>query len=309
MSNLLPDPSLYAGGVSAMVKGSFLNPHLDNSHDASQKRYRVLNSLYYVTPDWREEYGGNLELWDEGPKGTPRTIHSRFNRLVVMETNRQSWHSASRVTAGGRRTCVSNYFFREQPLEGSEYFHATSFRGRPEQRGRDLLLRADTAMRTALLFSVVNVPTNTSKSVTLMTTDRLAMGLHYAYHALSPRPEHRVPALFAQIDRAYGMSVAKKQWLGVSHDAEQRPHPQWHDLQAAPRDGAEDPGNPSRGGRRHRRVRHVEGRLGSEPLPVAKITGRRLKSPIPSRACPAPGRRIARAISTRPAITPAPWPR
>ena len=158
MSNLLPDPSLYAGGVSAMVKGSFLNPHLDNSHDASQKRYRVLNSLYYVTPDWREEYGGNLELWDEGPKGTPRTIHSRFNRLVVMETNRQSWHSVSRVTAGGRRTCVSNYFFREQPLEGSEYFHATSFRGRPEQRGRDLLLRADTAMRTAIL-SVVNVPT------------------------------------------------------------------------------------------------------------------------------------------------------
>jgi Rps23 Pro-64 3,4-dihydroxylase Tpa1-like proline 4-hydroxylase len=158
MSNLLPDPRLYAGGVSAMVKGSFLNPHLDNSHDASQKHYRLLNSLYYVTPDWREEYGGNLELWDQGPKGTPRTIHSRFNRLVVMETNRQSWHSVSRVRAEVRRTCVSNYFFREQSLEGDEYFHATSFRGRPEQPGRDLLLRADTAVRTAIL-SLVNVPT------------------------------------------------------------------------------------------------------------------------------------------------------
>jgi len=158
ISNLLPDPNLYAGGVSAMIKESFLNPHLDNSHDGAQKRYRVLNSLYYVTPGWREEYGGNLEVWDKGPRGKPRTIHTRFNRLVLMETNRTSWHSVSRVRVEGRRTCVSNYFFREQSLEGYDYFHATSFRGRPEQPGRDLLLRADNALRAAIL-SVVNVPT------------------------------------------------------------------------------------------------------------------------------------------------------
>jgi len=158
ISDLLPDAKLYAGGVSAMVRRSFLNPHLDNSHDGKQELYRVLNSLYYVTPDWREEYGGNLELWDDGPKGSPRTICSRFNRLVVMETNRHSWHSVSRVRVHGRRTCVSNYFFREKSLEGYDYFHATSFRGRPEQPGRDLLLRADNALRTAIL-SAVNVPT------------------------------------------------------------------------------------------------------------------------------------------------------
>jgi Rps23 Pro-64 3,4-dihydroxylase Tpa1-like proline 4-hydroxylase len=158
ISDLLPDPRLYAGGVSTMVKGGFLNPHLDNSHDASQKHYRVLNSLYYVTPDWQEKYGGNLELWDHGPRRTQRTIQSRFNRLVVMETTRRSWHSVSRVVAPGKRTCVSNYFFREKSLEGYDYFHATSFRGRPEQPGRDLVLRADAALRTAIL-SLVNVPT------------------------------------------------------------------------------------------------------------------------------------------------------
>jgi Rps23 Pro-64 3,4-dihydroxylase Tpa1-like proline 4-hydroxylase len=158
IDHLLPDPQLYAGGVSMMVKGSFLNPHLDNSHDAKQKRYRVLNSLYYVTPDWRDEHGGNLELWDQGPGGKQRTIVSRFNRLVLMATDRSSWHSVSPVAHDGRRTCVSNYYFREQPLGSDAYFHATSFRGRPEQPGRDLLLRADNALRTAIL-SVVNVPT------------------------------------------------------------------------------------------------------------------------------------------------------
>jgi Rps23 Pro-64 3,4-dihydroxylase Tpa1-like proline 4-hydroxylase len=38
----------------AMSKGAYLRPHLDNSHDKNRKRYRVVNLLYYVTPDWRE---------------------------------------------------------------------------------------------------------------------------------------------------------------------------------------------------------------------------------------------------------------
>lgn len=157
IDGLLPDPQLYAGGVSMMVKGSFLNPHLDNSHHFNRKVYRVLNALYYVTPDWKDEYGGNLELWDRGPQGSPRVITSKFNRLVVMETNRKSWHSVNEVVADARRTCVSNYFFREKSLENEDYFHATSFRGRPEQRARDLLLRADNLVRTRVL-TAVNLP-------------------------------------------------------------------------------------------------------------------------------------------------------
>jgi Rps23 Pro-64 3,4-dihydroxylase Tpa1-like proline 4-hydroxylase len=158
IDTLLPDPHLYAGGISLMVKDCFLNPHVDNSHDGKQQTYRVLNSLYYVTPDWREEYGGNLELWDEGVAGPQRTIWSKFNRLVLMATNRESWHSVSPIVHDGRRTCISNYFFREKSLESADYFHATSFRGRPEQPARDLLLRADAALRTKIL-TVVNIPT------------------------------------------------------------------------------------------------------------------------------------------------------
>lgn len=112
---LEPDSDLYAGGISSMRKGNYLKPHLDNSHDKAGTRYRVLNLLYYVTPDWREEYGGNLELWDQGPKGAPRTIPSLFNRLVLMMTNRTSWHSVSEVMHDGNRCCVSNYYFPQLP--------------------------------------------------------------------------------------------------------------------------------------------------------------------------------------------------
>ena len=29
-----------------MPKGNYLKPHLDNSHDRDQQRYRILNLLY-----------------------------------------------------------------------------------------------------------------------------------------------------------------------------------------------------------------------------------------------------------------------
>lgn len=45
-----------------MAKDNFLNPHLGNSHDKDRECYRVLNLLYYVTPNWSHEQGGNLEL-------------------------------------------------------------------------------------------------------------------------------------------------------------------------------------------------------------------------------------------------------
>lgn len=143
-----PDEKLYAGGISLMGSGHYLHPHLDNSHDMERKRYRILNLLYYVSPDWRPEDGGNLELWPQGPKGAPHTIHSRFNRLLVIATHRRSWHSVSKVVSERPRTCVSNYYFSSVSPEEQDYFHVTSFRGRPEDPVRDLLLRADAAMRS-----------------------------------------------------------------------------------------------------------------------------------------------------------------
>ena len=150
IKEMIPDDRLYAGGISLMALGNFLNPHLDNSHDKDRERYRVLNLLYYVTPDWSHENGGNLELWDAGPKGEPREITSHFNRLALMVTHEKSWHSVSEVNVDRSRCCVSNYYFSAKPLEDHEYFHVTSFRGRPEQPVRDLVLQGDIALRQGL---------------------------------------------------------------------------------------------------------------------------------------------------------------
>ncbi len=147
IENTIPDENLYAGGLSMMGKKQFLNPHLDNSHDKDRERWRVLNLLYYVTPNWEENYGGNLELWPNGLKEKQITIHSKFNRLIVMATHNRSLHSVSPVTFDGFRCCVSNYYFSKTPLLTSDTFHVTSFRGRPEEKVTDVILQTDTWLR------------------------------------------------------------------------------------------------------------------------------------------------------------------
>lgn len=140
------DPTLYAGGLSMMRQGDFLNPHIDNSHEATRTWYRRVNLLYYVTPEWPLASGGNLELWN-GDVTRPTTIHSRFNRLVLMETNRSSWHSVDPVLVDRARCCVSNYYFSPQSPTGDEYYHVTSFTGRPSQPLRRTIGRIDNRLR------------------------------------------------------------------------------------------------------------------------------------------------------------------
>lgn len=147
MDDLEPDPHLYAGGLSMMFRDEFLNPHIDNSHERDKTKYRRINLLYYVTPDWKQENGGNLEVWNDDVT-TPVVIPALFNRLALMETNKTSWHSVSQVVGvDGPRCCVSNYYFSEKSPDGDEYYHVTSFTGRPEQKVRRILGAIDNKAR------------------------------------------------------------------------------------------------------------------------------------------------------------------
>jgi len=142
IKNQIPDLSRPAGGISAMLKGHYINPHLDSSHNPDKTLYRTVNFLYYVSPNWQLENGGNYEVWDEAVENRI-IVPSYFNRLVVMETNRRSWHSVNPVLCDRPRCCVFNYFFSKQSPEGEDYFHGSSFslfnplfKARPEQKIR-----------------------------------------------------------------------------------------------------------------------------------------------------------------------------
>lgn len=145
IANQLPDTSKQAGGVSTLLKGHYLNPHLDNSHNLNKSQYRVMNLLYYISPDWKLENGGNYELWNESV--TERVvIPCLFNRLLMMETNGHSWHAVNPVLVNEPRRCVFNYYFSEHSPTGEPYFFGASsiffnplFKARPEQKIRRML--------------------------------------------------------------------------------------------------------------------------------------------------------------------------
>lgn len=150
IQSLLPDENLFAGGLSLMAKGNYLSPHLDNSHNKDRELWRVLNVLYYATPNWKDNDGGNLELWPNGLKSKPVSINCKFNRLVVMATHQKSWHSVNKVLTNNVRCCVSNYFFSPKPMLKDDNFHVTTFRGRPSQKVKDVILKFDNTLRSSV---------------------------------------------------------------------------------------------------------------------------------------------------------------
>jgi hypothetical protein len=77
-------------------------------------------------------------------------VPALFNRLVLMQTDRRSWHSVNAVRGPGSRCCVSNYYFSKRSPIGNGYRHVTTFSARPDQGTKRILFGLDGAIRNAL---------------------------------------------------------------------------------------------------------------------------------------------------------------
>jgi len=94
---LYPDIGLHGGGWHAHGRGGKLNVHLDYSIHPKLGLERKLNLIVYLTPGWKVEWGGGLQLWDHdeeanAPKSCVKTIDNVFNRAVLFDTTQNSWH-------------------------------------------------------------------------------------------------------------------------------------------------------------------------------------------------------------------------
>src|SRR5260370_24517341 len=66
IDNLISDPRFEGGGLHQIVRGGKLGVHTDFNKHAAYGLDRRLNLLLYLNKNWREEYGGHLQLWDRG---------------------------------------------------------------------------------------------------------------------------------------------------------------------------------------------------------------------------------------------------
>ena len=89
---LIPDPYLEGAGLHEIKTGGFLKIHSDFNLHPELKLNRRLNLLIYLNKDWKEEWGGHLELWDRNMKSCKVKIPPLFNKMVIFNTTDFSFH-------------------------------------------------------------------------------------------------------------------------------------------------------------------------------------------------------------------------
>ncbi len=62
---LISDPCFFGGGQHEIKPGGLLKVYADFNKHPQLKLDRRINVLVYLNKDWKEEYGGNFELWDK----------------------------------------------------------------------------------------------------------------------------------------------------------------------------------------------------------------------------------------------------
>jgi Rps23 Pro-64 3,4-dihydroxylase Tpa1-like proline 4-hydroxylase len=114
IEGLIPDPYFGGGGLHQIEPGGFLKIHADFNVHPKLKLDRRLNMLVYLNKDWRDEYGGHLELWDRDMSACRKKILPIFNRTVIFSTTDTSFHGHPHpLTApeGMSRKSVSLYYY------------------------------------------------------------------------------------------------------------------------------------------------------------------------------------------------------
>ena len=92
ISNLIPDPNFYGGGCHKIKRGGRLEVHSDYNKHPKNELYRRINLLVYLTPNWRDDWGGHLELWNNEPLLKVKSVLPSFNRAVIFNTTDDALH-------------------------------------------------------------------------------------------------------------------------------------------------------------------------------------------------------------------------
>ena len=126
ISGLLPDPHLVGAGFSIFRDGSYLGSHYDFNWNDRLRLHRKLTSLLFITPGWKEEWGGHHEIWTGSydKDKTSKKVYSHpplFNRFYIDENVKKGpYHAVSKVNCPdeveGR--CAIRFFYY---ISSSEY--------------------------------------------------------------------------------------------------------------------------------------------------------------------------------------------
>ena len=131
---LIPDPHFVGGGFHETSKGGKLGMHADFRINDKLHLNRRINAIIYLNKDWKDEYGGYLELWDKKMQGKVHSIAPVFNRCVIFNTDADSFHGHPdplTVPEGMTRKSIALYYYTaSKRIYEDSVAHSTMYKAR-----------------------------------------------------------------------------------------------------------------------------------------------------------------------------------
>ena len=121
-------------GIHQGTNGSYLDVHIDFNIHYEKNINRRFNLLIFLNKNWKEEYGGKAEMWNEDVTECVQAYLPSFNRCVIFETNEISYHGYSKITIPENESRKSFYcYYYTDIRDKAAKYHDTIFKARPEE--------------------------------------------------------------------------------------------------------------------------------------------------------------------------------
>ena len=115
IDGLVPDYD-HSTAMHYALAGGFINLHMDpNVHVSNHHLERRVNLLLYLNRNWKESFGGELQIWDSDVTKCYKKVLPAFNRCIIFDTKKVMHGFPDPITCpkdDGRKAVVMYYFTR-----------------------------------------------------------------------------------------------------------------------------------------------------------------------------------------------------
>ena len=134
---LIPDPHYVGGGFHETSTGGKLGIHADFRINQQLHLNRRINMIIYLNKDWKDEYGGKLELWDQTMQNKVHSVAPMYNRCVIFNTDADSYHGhPDPLTTPDdvkRRSMALYYYTASKRIYDESVSHSTMYKARANE--------------------------------------------------------------------------------------------------------------------------------------------------------------------------------
>lgn len=92
INKIIPDPHLIGAGLMRCYTGDSLKLHTDFNWNEQLYLNRCLSTIFYLSQEWEDSWGGALEFWDFDRKQCLHRIMPRPNRLLIWNYDERLVH-------------------------------------------------------------------------------------------------------------------------------------------------------------------------------------------------------------------------